>query len=90
MIVGKIENGLERGFVKHRLNCLFMTDPLFLASRPKYKDQVIRKHLARLQGDFTIYKMADGVEGPGHVAKYSTNRGVFGKSVEKAKIKPYS
>ena len=22
MIAGKIENGLERGFVKHRLNCL--------------------------------------------------------------------
>ena len=27
MIVGKIENGLERGFVKHRLNCLLITDP---------------------------------------------------------------
>ena len=26
MIVGKIENGLERGFVKHRLNCLLITD----------------------------------------------------------------
>ena len=28
MTVGKIENGLERGFVKHRLNCLLITDPL--------------------------------------------------------------
>ena len=28
MIVGKIENGLERGFVKHRLDCLLITDPL--------------------------------------------------------------
>ena len=27
MIVGKIENGLERGFLKHRLNCLLITDP---------------------------------------------------------------
>ena len=26
-IVSKIENGLERGFVKHRLNCLLITDP---------------------------------------------------------------
>ena len=29
MIGGKIENVLERGFVKHRLNCLFITDPKF-------------------------------------------------------------
>ena len=29
MIVGKIENGIERGFVKHRLNCLLITDPLY-------------------------------------------------------------
>ena len=29
MIVGKIENGLERhGFVKDRLNCLLITDPV--------------------------------------------------------------
>ena len=28
MIVGKIENGLEPGFVKHGLNCLLITDPL--------------------------------------------------------------
>ena len=27
MTVGKIENGLERGFVKHRLNCPLITDP---------------------------------------------------------------
>ena len=27
MTVGTIENGLEPGFVKHRLNCLLMTDP---------------------------------------------------------------
>ena len=27
MTVGKIENGLERGFVKHRLNSLLKTDP---------------------------------------------------------------
>ena len=27
MTVGKIENGLERGFVKHCLNCLLITDP---------------------------------------------------------------
>ena len=26
--VGKIENGLECGFVKHRLNCLLITDPM--------------------------------------------------------------
>ena len=30
MTVGKIENGLERGFVKRRLNCLLITDPIFL------------------------------------------------------------
>ena len=30
LTVGKIENGLERGFVKHRLNCLLITDPLSL------------------------------------------------------------
>ena len=30
MTVGKIENGLERGFVKNRLNCLLITDPKFL------------------------------------------------------------
>ena len=29
MTVGKIENGLEHGFVKHRLNCLLITDPVF-------------------------------------------------------------
>ena len=35
MIVGKIENDLERGFVKHRLNCLLITDPMCLiASKP--------------------------------------------------------
>ena len=28
MIVGQTENGLERGFVKHRLNCLLITIPL--------------------------------------------------------------
>ena len=33
MIVGKIENGLERGFVKHRLNCLLITDPICLQKR---------------------------------------------------------
>ena len=33
MIVGKIENGLERGFVKHRLNCLLKTDPEGLSER---------------------------------------------------------
>ena len=33
MTVGKIENGLERGFVKHRLNCLLITDPLFPCSQ---------------------------------------------------------
>ena len=27
MTVGKIENILERGFVKHRLDCLLITDP---------------------------------------------------------------
>ena len=27
MIVGKVENGLERGFVKHCLNCLLIADP---------------------------------------------------------------
>ena len=27
MIVGKIESGLERGFVKHRPNCRLITDP---------------------------------------------------------------
>ena len=27
MTDGKIENGLERGFVKHRLNYLLITDP---------------------------------------------------------------
>ena len=27
MTVGKIENGLESGFVKHRLNYLLITDP---------------------------------------------------------------
>ena len=29
MTVGKIGNGLERGFVKHRLNCLLISDPYF-------------------------------------------------------------
>ena len=28
-MIGKIENSLERGFVKHRLNCLLITDPMF-------------------------------------------------------------
>ena len=28
MTVGKIENGSELGFVKHRLNCLLITDPI--------------------------------------------------------------
>ena len=27
MIIGKIENDLERGFVEHRLSCLLITDP---------------------------------------------------------------
>ena len=30
MTIGKIENGLEHGFVKHRLNCLLITDPWWL------------------------------------------------------------
>ena len=30
MIGGKIGDGLEHGFVKHRLNCLLKTDPVFL------------------------------------------------------------
>ena len=30
MTVGKIENALERGFVKHCLNCLLITDPISL------------------------------------------------------------
>ena len=30
MIVGKVENGLERGFGKHRLKCLLITDPYSL------------------------------------------------------------
>ena len=32
MTVRKIENGLERGFVKHRLNCLLITDPVSLTT----------------------------------------------------------
>ena len=28
MIVGNVENDLEHGFVKHRLNCLWTTDPV--------------------------------------------------------------
>ena len=28
MTVGKIENNLEHGFVKHHLNCLLVTDPM--------------------------------------------------------------
>ena len=35
MIVGKIVNGLERGFVKHRLNCELITDPLNLSLTKK-------------------------------------------------------
>ena len=31
MTVGKIENGLERGFVKHRLYYLLITDPMSFA-----------------------------------------------------------
>ena len=31
MTGGKIENGLERGFVKHHLNYLLITDPMCLA-----------------------------------------------------------
>ena len=27
VIIGKIENDLERGFAKHRLNCPLITDP---------------------------------------------------------------
>ena len=27
LVMIEIENGLERGFVKHRLNCLLITDP---------------------------------------------------------------
>ena len=30
MMAGKIENGFERGFVRHRLNCLLITDPKWL------------------------------------------------------------
>ena len=29
-LLPKIENGLERGFVKHRLNSLLITDPKYL------------------------------------------------------------
>ena len=31
MIGGKIENGLERGFVKHGLNYLLISDPKILS-----------------------------------------------------------
>ena len=37
MAVGKIENGLERGFVKHRLNRLLITDPICLQKLFAYK-----------------------------------------------------
>ena len=40
IIVAKIENGLERGFVKHRLNCLLVTDTISLTFK------VISLHLA--------------------------------------------
>ena len=34
--VGKIENGLERCFVKHRLNCILITDPNSFCSVKNY------------------------------------------------------
>ena len=37
MTVGKIENGLERGLVKHRLSCLLKTDPEDLQGRSSNK-----------------------------------------------------
>ena len=40
MIVGKIENGSDRGFVKHRLNCLLITDLIVCESS-------YRLHMAR-------------------------------------------
>ena len=33
MTVTKIENGLERGFVKHRPNCLLIADPMCSVTR---------------------------------------------------------
>ena len=46
MTVGKIDNGLERGFVKHRLNCLLITDPMILSFPHKF---LIFLHQASLQ-----------------------------------------
>ena len=45
MTVGKIENSLERGFVKHRLNCLLiLTDPIvFLSMDSMSADNYSRK-----------------------------------------------
>ena len=37
MIGGKIEYGLECGFFKHRLNCLLITDPIFLDHLLRHK-----------------------------------------------------
>ena len=44
MIVGKIENGLERGFVKHRLNHLSITDSLSLLRPSLSKLMFLRRY----------------------------------------------
>ena len=53
MTVGKIENGLERGFVKHRLNCLLITDPRF--SLRQLKAEKFFCESASLLNNFVIY-----------------------------------
>ena len=41
MTVGKIENGLERSLVKHRLNCYLMTDRLIFLTKKKTLNLII-------------------------------------------------
>ena len=49
MIVGNIENGLERGFVKHCLNYVLIIDP----NKPIGPDGICNRLLKELAPEFT-------------------------------------
>ena len=77
MIVGLIENGLERSFVTHRLNHLLITDPLSLLQPSFSQSLCICKVME--EGDGIPPKASEGYFVPLKV--------IFSQSVAQAKKK---
>ena len=85
MTIGKIENGLERGFVKHRLNCRFITDPMCFTS--SYTEFYLSADINECEND-PCQNGATCVNSPG---SYSCNcaDGYTGDQCQEGKIGAY-